>query len=58
MSNAQPNTSNKKSKGKGNGNSVIDNTENARNYVSGEPSPSSSSHKFSENNQNKSNTVK
>lgn len=57
MSNTEPNTSNKKSAGKGNGNSVINNTENARNYVSGDSSPSSSGHKFGENNQNKSNNI-
>ena len=55
MSYTDSNANNKKNKGKGNGNSVINNTENARNYVSGDSFPSSSNHKFGENNQNKSN---
>lgn len=46
------NTTNKKA-GKGNGNSVINNYErtnnNATDYVSGDSTPSSSSHKFDKN---------
>jgi hypothetical protein len=58
MSNSDLHTSNKKSAGKGNGNSVINNTEKPRNYVSGDSAPSSSKHKFGENPQNPSNKVK
>lgn len=50
------NASNKKKEGKGNGNSIISpkSTENSvGNYVSGDEFPSSSSHKFSKNSQNK-----
>lgn len=46
---------NKKS-GKGNGNSIINNqntTNNATDYVSGDAFPSSASHKFNKNTQNK-----
>ncbi len=46
MSYSDSNVSNKKSAGKGNGNSVINNTEKTRNYVSGDSAASSSSHKF------------
>ncbi len=53
MSNQEPNTSNKKNAGKGNGNSVINNTERARNYVSDGSSSSSANHKFGESSQNK-----
>ncbi len=61
MVNTEPNTSNKKNAGKGNGNTVIDNkntTENANNYVSGDYFPSSANHKFDEKTQNKSNNVR
>ncbi len=49
MSKNSQNASNKKKEGKGNGNSVINNTEKFSNYVSGE-STSSSGKKFSSNN--------
>lgn len=49
MSNSDSNATNKKSAGKGNGNSVINNTEKTRNYVSGDSAASSSSHKFGSN---------
>lgn len=46
MSKSELNISNKKRKGKGNGNSVINNTEKTRDYVSGDSAPSSANHKF------------
>lgn len=60
MSNLDLNASNKKSAGKGNGNSVINNeivTKNVSDYVSGDY-PSSTSHKFDENDKNKNKNVR
>lgn len=56
MDNKNLNASNKKSAGKGNGNSIINSkstNENAKDYVSGDAFPSSAGHKFNKDTQNK-----
>ena len=56
MNDENINTSNKKSAGKGNGNSIISHKsadENTKDYVSGDRYPSSAGHKFGKNTQDK-----